>query len=345
MSPGRKSSGGADPLPDAVAAVRALGIILNTRGIYNSSHPVFKRTLNDRIPILRKAMAGQTELRLRFETSQIYAGQRPVDPGSDIAERVAKSFEACGVQGIAFRPDITADDIAVLADIVSSKQTMAEGTSLQALLESRGVRSIVEFTPTETELAPADQARSGMSASRAGAGRTYELDAGSGNAETKDRGDDLDGEMDQTIREYHAFVHKTLSCLSDDRRAVQQSADAIAFEFEVQLNRRIEDVKQQTESRIRRLENIKELMLIELQELKLAAVLVDSRRIVLEANAAGREIIGGLKQIADDSPLGQFIRSGKEKQRLRINNATRIAHIIISEHVNTPEGVMLICLE
>ncbi len=336
-----------DRLADVIDAVRALGIILNTRSVYNSSHPVFRRTLDDRIPVLRQAVGDLKELKFRFEANQVYYEQRPIDPGSDVTERLARLFEANGVRGVAFRPGVSAEDVAALADLLSTKQMEKEGTSLQALLKKHGVRTIVEFTPSETDLSAADSDTSAAAAAKATPGRTFELDFGSvdlgGGFETLE--DEVEEETDQTLREYRFFVRDTVSSLSDNKRAVQQTTDAITFEFEVQLNRRIEEVKQQTESRIRRLENIKELMLTELEALNLAAILVDNQRRVLEANESGRHVIGELKQVPDDTPLGQFILSGREKQRIRINDGQRMANIIISERANTPEGAMLICLE
>lgn len=326
-------------------AVKALGIILNTGRVYNSSHPVFQRTAMEHLPVLKDALTTKRGITLFFENGKVYYGSQVLADEASTVERLAHVFEDCGVTGLTITPAVDADDIASLTTAIVSKRLEKEETTLQKILSKEGVRGIREAKRPKrgfagTEASPVK----GTARPSASSSRTFELDMMSG-VEEMDTSEREGLFEDETVAEYRAFVADALTNVAKGKQSVEQASDTIAYEFEIQLNKRTEQVREETETQVRRLENIKDLVMQELEQLNLAAVVVDTSHNILEANHSGRALIGNLKHFEEESPLGAFIHSGKEKQKIRFNGKEHTAHIIISERAQSGEGAMLICLE
>ncbi len=136
-----------------------------------------------------------------------------------------------------------------------------------------------------------------------------------------------------------------LDSVRKEQTTLHEASETIAQEFEQRLHEKVEEVRQQSEGKVRRLEKVKEVMLKELENLHLAAIVLDVEMNVVGANDSGRRLIGNIGKIDPGTPIHDFVESRQERQTIEINGVSRLAHIILSTARDKGEGTMLICLE
>ena len=340
-------------------AVRALGVVLNIAAIYKDEHPVFRRALAERFPAIQAAAASRPRLVLTFINGVVCADDRPVDAKAEGLSRVARLFETRGVRGLILLPGVTDAEVAALAVLMSRRTIGGESRSLQEQLRQEGIISIREFVPRQrggaadqADDAPGEGDGDVSAAIAPPSSLTFSLDELGSDAYSFeqafgqiDSGADRPSPHNERVTEFRAFVGSMIAKAVRETSSEQQAVDAITDDFEARLNEEVEEVKKQTESRIRRLENIKEMVLEELESLSLAALVVDAQMNVVAANRSGRNLFDAGERLAKRGDLEIFIASGKEKGEVVIKGKTRKANLVISESPHPDEGAFLICIE
>jgi hypothetical protein len=345
---------------EVVAAVRGLCTVLNTATVYQITHPVFQRAVEQLVTSLDAALKTSGEIPLFFSEGQVRLSTTPIEPGSPMFQKFAQSFEMKGIRGITIQRGVTPDEITKFVTLITSRSDDLQSQGLSAVLERQGVRHIREqkvkigivgkdsVVHPEEKAAPAAPSKpaAASAASRPGA---WEIEAGT---------DELS--LDEAFKDFEPlpepkapagkpaikrFVTNVLDSVQKQKTSLQQASETIAQEFEQRLNEKVEEVRQIGEVKVRRLEKVKEVMLKELENLHLAAIVLDAEMNVVGANDLGRKLIGNIGKIDSDSPIYDFVESKKERQSIEINGVSRLAHIIISTARDKREGTMLICLE
>ena len=123
------------------------------------------------------------------------------------------------------------------------------------------------------------------------------------------------------------------------------ASQAIANQFEQQLQTEMEDYKRRTEAQIQRLESIKALVLQELEERNIAAIVVDYDLTVLAMNKQAKQLMGNITSLERQSQLAGFINSGEERSSVNINGDQYTVHLIISEGTENINQTVLICMD
>lgn len=144
---------------------------------------------------------------------------------------------------------------------------------------------------------------------------------------------------------FKAFVRSVLEDVSSRRTTTGVAADQITHEFDSRLLKKVDEVKRETARQIRSLENVRDVMLNEMENMKLAAILLDFRMQVLAVNESGRKIVGDLARLDAGSPLHRFVLSGKERDTIEISGMRRTAHRILSTGKDPNTDVLLVSLE
>ena len=353
---------GATPQKSAevVAAVRGLCTVLNTASVYQITHPVFQRAVEQLVAALDTALKSSGEIPLFFSEGQVRLNTTPIEPGSSMFQKFAQSFEMKGIRGIAILRGVTPEEITKFVTLITSRSDDLQSQGLSAVLEHQGVRHIREqkvkigivgkdsvVRPEEqAAAAPVSKPVSPPTSPRPGA---WDIEAGT---------DELS--LDEAFKEFTPlpspktppgkhpikhFVVNVLDSVQKQKTTLHEASESIAQEFEQRLNEKVEEVRQIGEVKVKRLEKVKEVMLKELENLHLAAIVLDADMNVVGANDSGRKLIGNIGKIDSDSPLYEFVESKKERQSIEINGVSRLAHIIISTARDKHEGTMLICLE
>lgn len=345
---------------EAITAVRGLCTVLNTASVYQTTHPVFQRAVEQLVSALETALKGSSEIPLFFSEGQVRLSTTPIEPGVPMFQKFAQNFESKGIRGITILRGVTPDEITKFVMLITARSDDLRAQGLQTALDRQGVRHIREqkvkigiigkdsVVRPEEKAAPAPKPKSpsASSASRAGA---WDIEAGT---------DELS--LDEAFKEFtplpspqtstgkapiRHFVASVLDSVQKQETTPQEASETIAQEFEERLNEKVAEVRQIGEVKIRRLEKVKDVMLKELENLHLAAIVLDAELNVVGVNELGRKLIGNIGKIDRDSPIHEFVESGKERQTIEINGLSRLAHIIISTARDRREGTMLICLE
>ncbi|HOW98875.1 MAG TPA: hypothetical protein P5567_15385 [Kiritimatiellia bacterium] len=364
-----------DPrLRQVTAAARALAGLISTARMYQVQHPAFQRAVEQQLAALAAAMDEAGEVVLYFADQQIRHGALALEPESGLMRTTAKWFEDRGVKGISLLPGLTAAELASFAGIMLSTDRNLETSGLTLCLEHAGIRHILEqkvkygiigrervvYPPTagsgpaakagSTPPAPVAAKTAAPTAAKtptpAGASlKSWDLEAET-TAGTRAVPPRLAGQkaVSSARRPLRDFVHSVFDAVSKNEATPPQAADIIAAEIETRIEEKADEVRAEQEGRIRRLEQVKDVLLEELDDLHLAALLIDPERRVVAMNKAARDLLGLIDKLQDGSPLDQFIRSGKERQTVELPGASRLAHMIIAPDAG--EGnLMLVCLE
>jgi hypothetical protein len=147
------------------------------------------------------------------------------------------------------------------------------------------------------------------------------------------------------IAAFQEFVQDVLQEVSWRVTPPDVGAERIAAQYSQRLNQKVEEVRQQTVRQIRCLENIRDVMLTELDNLKVPAILLDGNQGIVEMNAAARPLVGGGTKVEPGSPLHAFLVSGKERGLVDIGGSRRTAHRILSTGGDSNAAVILLALE
>jgi hypothetical protein len=344
---------------DVLAAMQGLCTVLNTATVYQINHPIFQRAVEQLVMALEAALKGPGEIPLFFSEGQVRLGTTPIEAGSPMFQKFAQSFEGKGIRGITILRGVTVDEIIQFVTLITGRSGDLQMHGLSACLERRGVRHIREqkvkigivgkdsVVRSEEKATPSTTLKS-IPAPPAPHPSEWDIEAGT---------DDLS--LDQAFREFEPLPPKTvqdkppirhfvvhvLDSVQKHKSSLHEASEVIASEFEQRLNAKVEEVRQVSEAKVRRLEIVKEVMLKELEHLHLAAIVLDAEMNVVGANESGRKLIGNIGKIENDSPIYRFVESKLERLPIEINGVSRLAHIIISTARDKCEGTMLICLE
>jgi hypothetical protein len=345
---------------EVIAAVRGLCTVLNTASVYQITHPVFQRAVEQLVTALETALRSTGEIPLFFGDGQVRLSTTPIEPGSPMFQKFAQSFEMKGIRGITILRGVTPDEITKFVTLITARSDDLQSLGLSAVLDKQGVRHIREqkvkigivgkdsVVRPEENAAPSPAPKPASAAASPHPG-SWDIEAGT---------DELS--LDEAFKEFtplpspkpgegkapiKRFVTDVLDSVQKQKTSLREASETIAQEFEERLNQKVEEVRQIGEVKVKRLEKVKEVMLKELENLHLAAIVLDAEMNVVGTNDSGRKLIGNIGKIDPDSPIYEFVESKKERQSIEINGVSRLAHIILSTARDKREGTMLICLE
>lgn len=330
---------------EATGLARALGILLNTAQAYETSHAVFQRSLEERMPVFEIALKGLHDMTFYFANGQVRYGTLPLEPGLRMFQDLAQRFEKAGVQGLIFLPGVTATEVKTLIHLITSNAEDISHRGLQVLLEREGVRNIRDCKAriglVENGKEKAAEAGRKPAAQSPGSG-AWEIEIESEQLEPAAPSEVVD---DPATHAFRGYVHTALSSLSFDKETVADVANNISTKFKEMLTEQVEIVRQEGEKKVRRLNTIKDVVLRELEAHHLAAIVCDSNLFILSANESGRDLIGKVERLEKGSPLEQFIASGLERQVIEMDGAPRVAHVILSAEPISNDKILLISIE
>ncbi len=367
-----------------IEMIRDLAIIINTAIVYHSRHPVFKRAVSDRWDGLVQAVkANKGRVELVFSEDQVFFRGKPVEPGNAMFRKLTRAFNAKGVQGLAWQAGVEQSDLVGLVDAFNN-EVRKGGTGLDEALHRRGIKNIREIrrsvantqdadSENESSVSPAKTGKRGKgkpdstgkssrpvsSPPEKSEEKVYDLDFEQSSATDQQDAsfaatspDFQSGSAsmpfsreDVAISQMRAQCHEVITDYEKGKTTKTQAAETLTARFKENLDHRVEEIRRETESKIRRLENIKDLVMEELEQRSLAAVVINPQLRILSMNQTARELLGRIDSLDRKSPLASFINSGADKENLEINGVYRQAHIIISEHKDEESGTILICLE
>lgn len=335
-------------LADITSAVRAFCVIYNTSLTYDTMHQVFQKAVEERLPVFRAALSGVLELPLFFTDGQIRLGSVPLDPGSGMFQKLSNEFQCMGISSISILPSVSGDDLKKMMKIVVGRSDEIAGLGLQHFLAREGVAGIVE-NKVKTQVVSKDTSGRSGSPRQAVDGpvtvqgrlpdvqKAWDIDAGSEQAQQAG--------SKSAPRSVRDFVAGAIGALARSEARVDEVADIIATEFEHRLNEKVEEVRRASDRKIRRLEDIKDLILRELESKGVAAFVIDLHLRILSANGLGREILGDAPVIDRESSLGAFVLSQCERQDVSVNGMARTAHLLTSTSSGGGDSMMLLALE
>ncbi len=359
--------------------VRSLAVLVNIAVVYHHRHPVFKRAVADRTFDFEQAInACNGKLTLTFKDNQIFYRGVALEPASPMFRKLAAMLLSKGVAGLSWHRGITGDELTCFVDIVVNLAGK-NGRPLQALLQERNLPHIREVKAKTTygpgtamkadSAAPSRKAAAGPEASSVepepaaakppptSGQRVFELDLGDFEEpppeppvslapdHTFRLPPDLKSVDHASILQIRMLCQEVIEDYDKGKASKHEAAARLSHQFEVQLDNKLEELHREAEIRIRRLENIKDLVMQELEQRALAALVVDRQLRVLSMNRSARELLGSINAAEPDSGLARFIHSGQEKETVEINGAFRQAHMIISNSGENNGTAILICLE
>lgn len=344
--------------PEQVAAianmVRALCLCYNTALSYGGKHPVMLRVLDENIPVFNQVLDEMMEVTLLFTGGHVRTGVSIVEPGNAQFSRISQVFNSRSVTGITFLRGLKAPDLFLLVELVARRGDLVAIKGLQAFLDSENVKCIRERRERMGLID--DKEKDAKEAKPAGAGQsaaTWQISGdldlrGIVSDEEKKEEDEVELVPTSATEQvgFRTFVHSVLVEVSTRRTTTALAANRIAAEFERRNQQQLEETRREAAKTIKTLENVRDLMLNELENMKLAAVLVDGRMRVLALNRPASDVLGNLLQIEAGSPLHAFIQSGKERDAITLaNGTTRSAHRILSAGSDKADHIMLISIE
>jgi len=352
--------------------VRSMAVLLNTANVYHTNHPVFKRALGDRKSDFTTALKHiESPITLSFDNEQVSLGGMVLEPGNEMFRKLASNLKGKGVSGLYWSAPPSETDILGLVEAVNIDLNQ-DNSSLQDSLTKRNISRIQEAAIEEAQLKPGKSKKNKSETKSSSDNKPVEsTDKIEKTIERSIFQLDLDDETEETSpqslsdlfeKEHQSQPEKTrnsdfgaskvrLAChrVLDDYEQKKISkigaAESLTQEFEENLKKRVEEVRRENEVKIRRLENVKNMVMEELEQRGLAALVVNHQMRVLSMNNPARVLLGKTDSLDPNSPLADFIRSDQQKETICIGNNWRQAHMIISGNLNTNSDVILICLE
>mgnify|MGYP006281396937 FL=1 len=334
--------------------VKALGILLNTGSVYDVEHPVFDRTLDERFGVFEDGLRETGNIKLEFREGQVVYKNIHLEPGADMFEKISRRLQAKGLTGLIIKTRLKKEDIKKFVHLLKQMKDSKSSIEINDLIQREKIRGLSAFTAAENthSRAVSTTETPGVQHDRQAERKMFELDDNPGIEamqledvfDTAQSADEATG-MNEVKQNFEVYVDDVLDKMQADQISHADACASITDEFETQLNLQIEDYKSKTETRIRRLENIKDLVLDELESLELAAIVVDQQLNVIALNKSGRRLLGRINRLERGTPLAQFVAASREKQKLKIKGEERTAHLVISEASQGNDGAMLICLD
>jgi len=330
-------------------AVRALCVIYNTSLNYETTHQVFRKAVEERMPVFRTALAGIEEIPLFFTAGQIRVGGLPLEPGSGMFQKLSQVFETIGTSSISILHSVTSDDLRNLTRLITLKADDIALHGLQRLLTKEGVRGIIE-NRVKTQVVSTDSADSRKAATDRESPSRHRRSRQPGTTAAWQIDEPVEAPLFQAMdnsssRSFGSFVKGAIGAFARNEARIEEVVEIISTAFEHRLNERLEEVRNNSDRKIIRLESIKDLVLKELENHSVAALILDSDLKILAANRLGRELLGMITTIDRESSLGMFVVSQQERQQVEINGAVRVAHLLTSASRASGDSMMLLSLE
>jgi hypothetical protein len=283
----------AERLADVTSAVRALCVIYNTSLTYDTSHPVFLKATEERIPAFRHAIEIGDELPLTLSQGQIRVGTLALEPASALFQKLARDFEALGVTGLTLLSGVSADDLRTLMRILTKKSREIAAQGVQPLLDQEGVQTI---QATHTRAHAARQVSGSRRASppadggtAAPAGQPLPADLFPGLPPT--RADAGDVPLRDAVRR---MVGELPLTPADGYRLAEMLGD--------ELERRVDAVAAP-------LRSLLQLALDAMSHAGFPVLIVDNTLTIRAANSLGHIVLDGQGNVPPDSSLGRFLLS------------------------------------
>lgn len=361
--------GDSDQASQASAVVRAISILYNNSRVYGIEHPVFRKTLTEHMPSFQAALSENKELVFSFLKGKVRCGTVLLDPTSTVFQAVSHMFEVMGVSGLCVRRGITSEEITTLIEILAGKSAEISQGGLQKILDAEKIRHISEKKvsldmdgKTRSAAAP-EKKKAETIVSEAASGsprKTFELDdtivdlgtvfgapeeepppplapppapVPASGARTKGR-----------INQFKNFVTDALTDLTWKKSSVSQVAEQISSEFEERLHEETEELRQETQKAVRRLENVKSIVFEKLEALDVMAILVDTELTVLAMTSPARDLIGDITTIPHDSPLGHCVKAKAAYMHLTLKGIDLTVQTIASDRTRAGEVILLLTL-
>ncbi|MFH0880167.1 MAG: hypothetical protein V2A34_10685 [Lentisphaerota bacterium] len=338
---------------EVASMMRAFGVLYNTGMTYQTTHAVFLRSVEERMPLFEAALKGASEITIYFSEGQIRFGNASLDAGLSMFRDLAQKFEKMNVSGLTFLPGLSSLDLKKFIGVLATKSNDIRPKGLQTFLDHEGVKTIrerkgrlglIKETPSAPP-SPAEPKAKQTVVSRRADTMTWDIAGGGGGEPEPGPSRNPREPADMGERVFRGFVRDVLHSVEDQQTSTTQAADSISNRFTEILHERIEDVRRESEVKIRRLNTVKDVVLQELESHHLAAIVCDTQRNILACNESGRRIIGSNTTITKGSALEQFIASGLERQVIELEGVPRVAHVILSVEPLSREGAMLISIE
>ncbi len=344
----------------AAAVARALSILYNNSRIYGIEHPVFQKTLGEHMPFLEDALSETGELVLSFIKGKVRSGPLLLDPGSTVFESLAHMLEGMGVSGLSLRRGITEEEVSKLVTILALRADAVSDSGLQKLLESEGVRHIVEkkvnlamdgvgkplaAAPGKAKKTSADPSSPPVT------GRTFELDDDTPALSTDFSSPDLvsAGEarpnaVGGRARPFKEFVAEALMDMAGKKDDVSHVAQQISNEFNERLLDETKVLRREKDIAVRRLESVKNVVFEKLEALNVMAILVGDDLRVLAMTSSARFLMGDLDAIPSDMPLALCVKSNAAYMDVNLKGRSLTAHVIASDSSSAGETIVLLTL-
>lgn len=325
-----------------VDAVRALFVMYKTSCVYQTSHPVFLKQVEEHLATVLAPLKEQ-ELDLSFIKGQIHCGTILLDPGSKLFQSFAQIMETKGIGGFCIRPGLTAKEIVALLTILTAPGDELAKNGLQKALTREGVRNILERKVKLVDASKAVAEAPKSAPAKIGAppppSRTFTL--------TKEQPGTWEPAADRPAAGARApfknFVSEALSDLDRKPASLPQIIEQISNEFETRLNETVEEYRQENLRTVRRLESIKTVVFQELEHQKIPAALIDINLKILACTSIVRAVIGPTPNLPPQSPLADCIRNQIDICDCMFNGQSYTAKIIASEKTDG-ERVFLVTL-
>ena len=325
----------------------ALGILVNTCSIYDSEHPVFIRLLDERFSDINEGLSKAGSVKLRFQNGKIVCNGLTLEPSAGMVEKISRRLAGKGMHGFLLKKGLHKNELKKFIELLKTFAELKNNAELGDVVKQQAFRHIKTLTKEDDS----DVKTGGPASSYRSDDKTFELDLEEDESFSLDsvamgRGEDWSSIKTAGVKAaFRGFVGNVLDKVQAKKISGKDAAKEITEEFDSQLTNQINEYKAETESRIRRLENIKDLVLDELASLDIAAIVIDPQLNVIAMNRMGRKLLGKIRKLEAKTPLALFCRSSRDKQKIVINGQKLMAHLVISETPSKSEGAMLICLD
>jgi hypothetical protein len=281
-------------------------------------------------------------------------------------------MQGLGIRQLRFTEGLDAHEVASLIRLMIQRAEDIKTQGLQALLTEEGLVHIQELKTRYELVDPSKPKGTGagkgvgkgpgpirpeppvplspikVGAAASGASGLYELDLSGDDWLV---GPEVAGEeeaqqhLSVEARAFHNVATMILTEVVRQEISPKIAADHLTDEFDRQLNESVERVRQESELKIHRLNTVKDLVLKEMDQQHIAAIVVTGDLDVLAVNTRGTALTHGVDRLDRNSPLGAFINSRKEAAEVEIDGLERRVRLILM--MNTPEqhDIVLVAVE
>ncbi len=345
-------------IEDVKDAVKAFCVIYHTSRMYKTDHAVFKAAVEERMPVIKRALQTGQALSLDFHESQVWYGGITLEPGSSVFQRIAQEFAKIGIHNITMLPTLDANDLTRSISVIVGQGDEIRQNGLAAVLKREQietVRSLDKSIQSGKQAVGERTAKSGLGVpssappKKTGGGGVWDIsDIDAADMETSQimySGDVPPTGEGHRPPAINNFVSGVLGALTRQEADLKEAVEIISTEFEHRVEERVATIRRESEKKIRRLETVKELVLTELERMEIAAVIMDSELQIIATNELARKLLEASGATTVESPLEDFVRSGMERNDISLGKEKRTAHLVTVAPTGSGSEIMLITLE